>query len=263
MLRLNVNQEKQLTFEVQIGGVNHDQITSQFKIIIDKVEYGFPAKVGRDIITVDLPPLNEVIAGKIIEGDEAEVRLEIIADGHFLTPWQDRMTLSNPLVVEATIVDSSFIPNPTFETKLVVESDGAKQTTIVEKKEEETPQQVISRLSSKLEKLIEMQEQSDLPPSPEKEKEDTEEEVEEGCVKPKTESEEVESDDEKKDIKEKSQTLEKLLNKTIDTFKLSEDKTNKKEITLEEFKRNLTKEDIFRYMAKKGTSKSEIQELVY
>ena len=43
MLKLNVNQEKQLTFEVQIGGVQSDQVSSHLRIEIDDVEYGFPA----------------------------------------------------------------------------------------------------------------------------------------------------------------------------------------------------------------------------
>ncbi len=252
MLRLNVTQEKQLTFEVQIGGVQHDQVSSQFKIIINEVEYGFPAKVGRETITVNLPPLNKVVAGKIVEGDEAEVKLEIIADGHYLTPWQDRASLSNPLIVEAKIKDTSFIPNPSFETKLVVEEDGAKQTTIIEKKEELTPDQKIENISSKLEQLIEMQEQSDLPPSPEKEEE--EEEVEEKCSVTKEEKEEKE---EKED--DKSETVEELLNKEIDKLQLNE----KKKMALKEFKQNLTKEDVLRYIEKKGSKNPEVQKLIY
>ena len=268
MLRLNVNQEKQLTFEVQIGGVHHDQITSQFKIILGEVEYGFPARVGRDTITVDLPPLNKIVGSKISEGDEAEVRLEIIADGHFLTPWQDRATLSNPLVVEAKIKDGAFVPNPALETRLVVEEDGAKQTAIVqEKKPESITEGAVERLTSKLEKLIEMQEQSNLPPSPEKEDEEADEEVEEKCEKPTKEEKEIKpaatTEPVEEDIKDKAQALERLLNKTIDTFQLGEDKKDVKGMTLEEFKRNLTKEDILKYIEKKGTKNAEIQELIY
>jgi hypothetical protein len=197
MLKLNVTQEKQLTFEVQIEGVQHDQVSSQFKIIINEIEYGFPAKVGRETITVNLPPLNKVVAGKIVEGDEVDVKLEIIADGHYLTPWQDRASLSNPLIIEAKIQDTSFVPNPSFETKLVVEEDGAKQTSIIEKKEELTPDQKIEELSSKLEQLIEMQEQNTSASSDEPEQDEVEidaesdaeveKEVDESCGKPHSE----------------------------------------------------------------------------
>ena len=65
------------------------------------------------------------------------------------------------------------------------------------------------------------------------------------------------------DIKDKSQALEKLLNKTINTFQLGESKKNKKKITLEDFKRNLTKVDIIKYIANKGTTNTQIQEIIY
>lgn len=127
MLKLNVNQEKQLTFEVQIGGVQSEQVSSYLRIEIDDIEYGFPAVVGRESITVNLPPLRTVTARKIKEGEEVQVKLEIIADGNYLTPWQDTFRLSNPLVIEAKIVDAEFNPAPAFRTKLVTEGKRGDQ----------------------------------------------------------------------------------------------------------------------------------------
>ena len=110
MLRLSANEEKQLTFEVQIGGVSDfDKIESFFRIVFEGVEYGFPCKVTSEAIQVDLPPLNKVIARRIREGDEVEIKLEVIADGHYLLPWTDRAKLSNPLVIEAKIKDDGFV----------------------------------------------------------------------------------------------------------------------------------------------------------
>ena len=277
MLKLNVNQEKQLTFEVQIGGVSNDQVKSQFKITIGEVAYTFPAKVGRDEITVDLPPLHKVIGTKIKEGDEADVQLEIIADGHFLTPWRDKAVLSNPLVLEVKIKDSDFVANPGFQANLVTTEDGAKQVTTVEAKkepvkevktEESITTDLVERISAKLEAMINSKEKSeekkeDIKPEkeddkkedikPEKEddkKEDNEQTTEEGC---------------KKVSESKTEKLEKLLNKTIDVFKLNEDKKQdkKKEITLEDFKKNLSKKDILNYMKKQGTKSPDVQEIIY
>ena len=273
MLKLNVNQEKQLTFEVQIGGVHQDQVTSQFKITIGEIAYTFPAKVGRDEITVDLPPLHKVIGAKIKEGDEADVQLEIIADGHYLTPWRDRAVLSNPLVLEVKIKDSAFVENPAFQTRLTTSEDGAKQVTTVESKKEPVKEikseetiatELVEKISAKLEAMIEAKEakenkddktkeedkEDDKTKEEDKKEEDTKQPTEEGC---------------KKVSESKTEKLEKLLNKTIDTFKLNEDKKQdkKKEITLEDFKKNLSKKDILNYMKKQGTKSTEIQEIIY
>lgn len=267
MLKINVNQEKQLTFEVQIGGVNHDQVSSQFKISIGEIAYTFPARVGKDEIVVDLPPLHKVIGSKIKEGDEADITLEIIADGHLLTPWKDKAILSNPLVIEATIKDGDFVANPAFQANLVVKDNGAKQITTVEHKKPELNSvvsedimidNIVKKLSSKLESMISSREK--LSEKEENMKKELKDEVKkEEEIDKKTEENEKALPTEKVTSESKTVALEKLLNKTIDTFKLSETK----KVTLEEFKKNLSKNDIINFMSRRGTKNKEIQELIY
>lgn len=271
MLKLNVNEEKRLTFEVQIGGVNYDNVTSTFKIVLNEVEYGFPAKVGRETITVELPPLNKVIGAKISEGDEAEVRLELVADGHYLTPWQDNARLSNPLIVEAKIKDDSFKPNPSLKTKLVVSEDGARQKTIVKEQEindeEDLTERIVSRLSEKFQTLLAKREQDEMPPMKDEGEDDDKENVEEKCsVKREEENEEEVEKDEKEVEESTAQALERLMNKALDAYDLTEGgdrKKSKKSMTLEEFKKNLTEEDVKRYIAAKGSKNQKVQEIIY
>ncbi len=272
MLRLNVNEAKQLTFEVQIGGVHGDQIDSFFRIMFEDVEYGFPARVGRDSITVDLPPLNQVVGKKIKEGDEAEVKLEIIADGHYLTPWSDRAKMSNPLVIEAKILDDGFVPNPTLKTQLVVSEDGAMQKTTVKEDiqtEEDLTDKIVNKITEKFGDLIkpkvevtggkmEVVEESSGVKHVKEEEEDKEEEE-----APANEKEEEE-------VKEESvlttSSMEKILAKTISKLGLytEDSKTKKKkEMSLEQFKKTLTKEGIYKYMTRAGTKNPHIQEIVY
>jgi len=134
MLNFNVNEEKELTFEVQVGGVSQDQLTGYFRVIVEKVEYGFPVKIGTDIITVNLPPLNKIVNNEIREGYEAEVRLDIIADGQYLMPWQDKAKLSNPVVIEAKIKDDKVLSDrPSLQTRLIVkENTGDKIEGLVD-----------------------------------------------------------------------------------------------------------------------------------
>jgi len=228
MLRLNVNEAKQLTFEVQVGGVHGDQIDSFFRIVFEDVEYGFPAKVGPETITVDLPPLSQVIVKKIKEGDEAEVKLEVVADGHYLTPWSDRAKLSNPLVIEAKIRDSGFIIKPTVEVK------SGKVESIKEN----------CGMKHVKEEADEKDETDEPPPLEDQENVKVEENT------PLTTS-----------------TMEKILAKTISKLGLhvegSKTTKKKKEMTLEQFKKNLTQKDIYKYIERAGTKKPQIQEIVY
>jgi len=230
MLKLNVNQEKQLNFEMQIGGVQADQVSSFLRIEIDEIEYGFPAQVGQESVTVSLPALRTVTARKLKEGEEVNVKLEIVADGHYLTPWKDTFTLSNPLVVEAKIIDDDFNPTPAFKTKLVSKgsSGDRSQGVVVERaeaeekvptiteSEDEMTEKIVNKLAEKLSSVFEGR--SDKAVKKEKV-------IEEKVVK---EEKEVEP----KPIKK------------IDV-------------------KNITKEGVYNYMTRSGTKNEKVQKLIY
>jgi len=230
MLKLNVNEEKQLNFEIQIGGVQTDQVSSYLRIEIDDVEYGFPANVGQESITVDLPALRNITARKLKEGEEVSVKLEIVADGHYLTPWTDTFTLSNPLVIEAKIVDDNFKTTPAFKTKLVqtgksgdqkqgvvVESKDEIETPISEVTEEEMTEKIVSKLAEKLSPMF-------------KEKDIVQEEVVQ---------EEVVQEEVQEVVEEKQAPISK-----IDV-------------------KNITEEGVYQYMTRAGTKNETIQKLIY
>jgi hypothetical protein len=235
MLKLNVNEEKQLNFEIQIGGVQTDQVTSFLRIEIDQVEYGFPAQVGQDSITVDLPALRAVTARKLQEGEEVAVKLEIVADGHYLTPWSDTFTLSNPLVIEAKIMDADFKNAPAFKTKLVqtgntgeqkqgvvVESEEEK-TSLINATEDEMTERIVNKLAEKLSPM--MKGKSD---------------------KVVTEDKAVEKAVKSSKTKTEGLTEEKAIApvKKVDV-------------------KNITEEGVYQYMARAGTTNEKIQQLIY
>jgi hypothetical protein len=238
MLKLNVNEEKQLTFEVQIGGV------------------------GNESITVDLPPLNKVIGSKLKEGEEVAIKLEMIADGYYLTPWQDTVKISNPLVVEAKIKDVDFIPKPAIKTNLVVAEDGAKQTTTLSKKEKEDEKlskdekkvdepsdEMVGKLAEKLITLLGKQEGKIVEQDEDKE-EDIEDEKVSKVVEP------------KKAVESKMGAIEKLLTDTVNKIQ-TEGRTSKRKINLQELKKNVTEEDIMKYIENAGTKNPKIKEIIY
>jgi hypothetical protein len=232
MLKLDVNKEKQLNFEIQIGGVQSDQVSSRLRIEIDNIEYGFPAHVGQESITVDLPALRSVTARKLKEGEEVDVKLEIVADGHYLTPWSDTFTLSNPLVVEAKIMDADFKNAPAFKTKLVQtgETGNQKQGVVVEaSSKEETKETPVS--------------------------EATEEEMTERIVNKLAE---------KLSPMFKGKAQEMIQEKKEETLVQKEAKeTPKPKKVAKVDVKNITEEGVYQYMERAGTKNETIQKLIY
>lgn len=204
MLKLNVNEEKQLNFEMEIGGVQSDDIISFLRMEINNVEYGFPAKIKNETVSVDLPALKSVIAGKLKEGQEVKVKLDVIADGHLITPWNETFVLTYPFVVEAKMVDKETKSSPKFATKLVSSTTSkiVKEEKQPQKSEEEITKEVFKRFAAKLRT---------------KQKVVKEEKIVKPITKPKP----------KIDIK------------------------------------NITEEDVYKYMTRAGTKNPTIQKIVY
>jgi len=245
MLKLNVNQEKQLTFEVQIGGVQSDKVTSHLRIVIDEIEYGFPAVVGNESITVNLPPLRSVTARSLKEGEEVQVKLDIIADGNYLTPWTDSFVLSNPLVVEARIMDSDFKNPPAFKTRLVQEGKPGDRKQGVRIEKEIVNENEDKELRSK---YISRYEEDDLT---EKIVNKLAEKLSKGLIEKKKfiKDEPVEDDEEvlPSPIRKESKRVSKK----------SSNKISKSELL------NMTEKDVYAYMHRAGTRNEQVKKIIY
>lgn len=118
MVKLNTGSKKVLTFEIQVGGIQSTQLESYLRIVLDGIEYGFPAEIKDDCVTVEVPPLSKIIPKPLREGEKIEAKLEMIADGYYLEPWKDTIVLSNPVTVEAKIKDDT---NSDVEVSLISE----------------------------------------------------------------------------------------------------------------------------------------------
>jgi hypothetical protein len=105
MLKINGNQDKELTFEVEIGGVAIDSITAKFRLVLDEIEYGFPAKVTEKAIYVEIPSFRKVLHRKIKEGETIQARLDLISDGSVVSPWTDTLEITEFVVSEAKLVE--------------------------------------------------------------------------------------------------------------------------------------------------------------
>ena len=247
MLKINANEEKQLTFEAQIGGAQKDQIKSFLRLMVNDVEYGFPAEVHNETIIVNLPKLNRIINTKVDESEEIEIKLEVIADGQYLVPWKDTIKLSNPLVVEAKIKDNTL--------PVITESHSSKYVENVSvKNEPNVNESMFGELLEKIDKLIDMK-----TVQPEKVKQKVEKPIEKTNLQNIKEA--------AKNEEESMKLIESLVKSKIGKKITKESKPvaqpTKKQMTIQEFKKTLTREDIMKFIEKKGSKNKKIQEIIY
>lgn len=150
MLKLDVNKEKELRFAVEIAGAQSGQVIGHLRLNLDGIEYGFPANIKNESITVTLPPLKCFSNRELKEGENVEVKLDIISDGNYLVPWKDTFKLSNPLSIKAEMVqveNDEVSEKPFIKTELVSEDsvDSSYDEDILTEK-------IVKRLAKKISK---------------------------------------------------------------------------------------------------------------
>ena len=105
MLKLNTDEIKNLQFEVSIQGINYDELHGSLKFMIEDVEYGIPVKIQKDLVSVEVPPLQEIVAKGMKHGDIVECKLDIFGNGFYINPWGGQFELQTPRIVETKNVN--------------------------------------------------------------------------------------------------------------------------------------------------------------
>jgi len=142
MIKLNVNSKKKLQFDVSVSGVQTEDLKGSMKIVMEKIEYGFPISIIDGKIVVEIPALNDFIKEESLNEDTVKASLGIIANDTYIVPWEDSIIIESPVKVEAIMSDIQTIMEkelPKIEIKstpkvIVEEIDEKKIEKKVEKK---------------------------------------------------------------------------------------------------------------------------------
>lgn len=189
MLDININDSRDLNFEIELSGIGVAQLEGRLRMVIDNIEYGIPAKIMEKSIDIVIPPLKNLIQRKLKEGEIVSAKLEVQGDGNYLNPWSGEFQVSNPIALEAKIVELEKNGNPAISVSI---------------NESRTTKQVKTKTTGK----------------------------------------------------QKAQTkINEMKTKTSGGTKRFKNK--------EDFKNNITKEDVISWLRKKGTKNKQVQEIIY
>lgn len=116
MIKLNINERKSLSFQIELSGIDHSQLEGSLRFTADNVEYGFPAKIEQGLISVDIPALINVLPRDIKEGEKLQAKLEVQGNGYYMNPWNGEFITEVPVKLEATIIEEEETPQkPSIE----------------------------------------------------------------------------------------------------------------------------------------------------
>jgi len=132
---INTGKPKNMRFDVSIQGVDYKQLQGSVKFRLEGVEYGFPVDILKDHMSVDVPPLDEVIKKGLIDGETVECQLDVFGEGFYMKPWTGQFELKREALIEARMVYSEDPPPVSVKAKKVTLKEDVEETPIVEDKE--------------------------------------------------------------------------------------------------------------------------------
>lgn len=133
MLYLSFNEEKTLTFEVDINGVGCEDLNGSVRFIHENVEYGFPVTVGDNKITSTIKPLDKII-DNIKNGTVLPARLELNTKDYFFSPWQGEIKIQTPVAIEAVLHEDKEEVGIAIKAKVVASKRSSSRNIVTERK---------------------------------------------------------------------------------------------------------------------------------
>jgi len=107
MIEIHSNKDKNIVFEVQVSGINPKELSGHLRLIVDGIEYGFPAEITENSISVDVPSLRSVINRPLRSGEKIKAKLELVGNDTYIPCWEDSVIVKSAVMVEAKILEEN------------------------------------------------------------------------------------------------------------------------------------------------------------
>lgn len=116
---LNITKKKMITFDINIEGTNSLNLDGYLRLNIEGIEYGFPVVIDDDIVTAEIPQLDNIIKeGYLKDGHVVKAKLEIVANNDtYIIPWKNEFIIKTPVKIEASIKDDKVANKIVVEVK--------------------------------------------------------------------------------------------------------------------------------------------------
>lgn len=149
MLYLNPNQEKILTFDVELSGASLDEVNGFVRFFIDEdVQLGFPVLVTRDQIRTVIAPLKNLIKKPIKSGTIFEAQLDLYTTNEdYFRAWKGEIEIHTPSIrIEAKLTEEDDRPSPKrFAAKQKAISESRNDKKITSKAEPVSEKRVVRK----------------------------------------------------------------------------------------------------------------------
>jgi hypothetical protein len=135
MLIFNADKNKKIQMAIESSGIDNDKLRFTFVIDTGSVQYGFPCQFNEGRVSIEVPPLEDVI--KDLKPGTYNARLDVTGDDkYYLKPFNESIEIKQAPKIKTSNIDESDISE---EVKVAVSGlfVSEEEEPIEEEKEEE------------------------------------------------------------------------------------------------------------------------------
>jgi hypothetical protein len=105
-IKVDTHRGKSIEFNIEVEGLNYNDIHGKFIIIEGGIEYGFPTVFKENYrIEVVIPPLNTILS--VNKKKSLKAKLEIFTDCQYFVPWEGTIKLIETKSVKVELKKAS------------------------------------------------------------------------------------------------------------------------------------------------------------
>lgn len=135
MIKINPNKTKDISFRIDVEGIDPQLLEYNLRISNGKIDYGFKGELKNGEISFSIPPLKEVVTQDNI--DSLNVMMLEVHDRnnkYYLKPFEDTLNIDKSLKVEATLSEEKEKEDSEFKVKASMTEEKDKEKKPKEEK---------------------------------------------------------------------------------------------------------------------------------
>ena len=148
-MELDLTKSKILFFDVEVTGLDTNQIGFMLRINVNEVEYGFKGIVDQGKVKVVIPALGTVLKSEVDSAKAYEAKLDVFDNKFLVCPWRDSINFTVPMTASAKLTNSESGPSekvkPTVGAVVTLKTQEESSEPEIEVQEEsdtDEPQQL-------------------------------------------------------------------------------------------------------------------------
>jgi len=157
IINVDLHRGKLVTFNIEVEGLNYNEMNGKFRIMIDDIEFGFPTNLKKNHeIEVVIPSLYEFLDNKR-KLKTINAKLEIFTDCHYFVPWEGKLKLTEKASVKVKL-NKAKTTKPKVKTEMkdaevtedleVIVDDPEIEVSLPEEDKEKKPKKAKDKTSS-------------------------------------------------------------------------------------------------------------------